>query len=105
FDHQFASLQVSLDGDCVTATCPPDNPYPVGCDIVMAGGDERGCVASTPDNPEVYFQEGNVCGAGNVSGTLACAARPGDPLSAENCPINKPVAYYPATPDGCPETD
>jgi hypothetical protein len=102
--YPYAAVSVEIDGDCVTAECPADNPYPVGCDIVMEGGDERGCVASTPENSVVYFQEGDACGAGHVEGTLGCAARPGDPLDAESCPINKPVTYYPATPDGCPET-
>jgi hypothetical protein len=98
------TVTVNLDGDCVTARCPPEAPYPVGCDITMAGGDSRGCVASTPTSPVVYFQEGDRCGAGHVTGTLDCSSEPGAPLNATNCPINKPTRYYPADRSGCPAT-
>ncbi|MEZ4392767.1 MAG: MopE-related protein [Polyangiales bacterium] len=97
-------VSVNLNGDCVTTRCPADCPYPVGCDITMAGGDPRGCVASTPRSPVVYFQEGDVCGAGRVTGTLRCSNVPGGGLNASNCPINKPQRIYPASRSGCPAT-
>jgi len=97
-------VTVNLTGDCLTARCPADCPYPIGCNINMAGGDERGCVASTPSNPVVYFQEGDACGAGRVTGTLRCSNVRGTGLNAANCPINKPTRYYPASRAGCPAT-
>jgi len=97
-------VTVSLDGDCLTASCPPEAPYPVGCSIVMSGGDERGCVASTPTGSVVYFQEGDACGAGHVSGTLRCSSEPGAGLNEGNCMINKDVRYYPTSRSGCPDT-
>ncbi len=103
--HALARLQLSIDGDCVSASCPAEAPYPAACEIVMDGGDERGCVASVPDGPTVYFQEGDACGAGHVGGTLSCASEPADPLSETTCPINKPQRFYPAAPDGCPATN
>jgi hypothetical protein len=98
-------VEVNLDGDCVTARCPPHAPYPVGCSIRMSGGDHRGCVASSPRNPVVYFQEGDVCGAGHVSGILRCSSEPGEGLNEGNCEINKPTRYYPRDRSGCPDTD
>jgi hypothetical protein len=98
------NVPVMLDGDCVTTRCPADCPFPVGCMITMAGGDSRGCVASRPDNPVVYFQEGDVCGAGRVTGTLRCSNVRGTGLNATNCPINKPTRYYPMDRSGCPRT-
>jgi len=95
---------VDLDGDCLTASCPPEAPYPVGCDITMAGGDSRGCVASSPTRSTVYFQEGDRCGVGRVTGTLRCASVPGPPLDATNCRVNKPSPTYPADRSGCPAT-
>lgn len=106
-------VNVDLSGDCVTTQCPAEAPYAVGCQITMQGGDGRGCVANTPGNPVVYFQEGDVCSAGHVEGTLLCSALlcvdgggSGDPvhLNAQNCPINKSQPMYPDTRDGCPET-
>ncbi|MBI4702830.1 MAG: hypothetical protein HY744_17070 [Deltaproteobacteria bacterium] len=97
-------VKVDIDGDCVTATCPPQAPYPIGCNIVMSGGDERGCVANSPGSSVVYFQEGDKCGAGHVSGTLTCSSLPGPPLGEANCAINKPVKYYPPNQSGCPDT-
>ena len=97
-------VTVSLDGDCLTASCPPEAPYPVGCSITMSGGDSRGCVASTPTGSVVYFQEGDACGAGHVSGTLRCSSEPGGGLDAGNCMINKDVRYYPTSRSGCPDT-
>ncbi|MCC6216529.1 MAG: hypothetical protein IT376_16825 [Polyangiaceae bacterium] len=96
-------LTVNLDGDCLTASCPPQAPYPIGCNVVFSGGDHRGCVANAGGSL-VYFQEGDACGAGNVSGTLTCSSQPGAPLSAANCAINKSTKYYPPTPSGCPDT-
>ena len=98
------TVGVNLDGDCLTARCPVDAPYPVGCMINMAGGDPRGCIASSPTSPVVYFQEGNACGAGRVTGTLSCSSTPGAGLNATNCLINKPTVYYPAARSGCPAT-
>lgn len=98
------NVEVNLDGDCVSARCPTEAPYPVGCMINMAGSDGRGCVASTPTSPVVYFQEGDRCGAGRVTGTLSCSSTPGAGLDASNCIINKPSPYYPETRSGCPRT-
>ena len=95
-------LMVDIDGDCVTATCPPQAPYPIACNITMAGNDPRGCVASQPNLSDVYFQEGDNCGAGHVTGTLTCSSQPGAPLDANNCPINKSQKFYVGQPNGCP---
>jgi hypothetical protein len=97
-------VTVNIDGDCVTASCPAATPYPVGCNIMMQGNDSRGCVAGTPLNSTVYFQEGDKCGVGHVSGTLQCATAPGSPLGPLNCAINKPTKFYPPTSAGCPHT-
>ena len=97
-------VDVDLDGDCVTASCPAAAPYPVGCDIVMDGRDPRGCVASDPTRSVVYFQEGDACGSGHVSGTLSCSSEPGAGLDETNCVINKDTRYYPRDRGGCPDT-
>lgn len=97
------NLPVNINGDCVTASCPPQAPYPIGCQITMAGNDPRGCIANN-GGPVVYFQEGDKCGAGNVSGTLLCSSQPGAPLGPTNCAINKSTKYYPPTKAGCPAT-
>ncbi|WP_157068833.1 hypothetical protein [Sandaracinus amylolyticus] len=97
-------VDVDLDGDCLTASCPAEAPYPVGCDIVMDGRDPRGCVASDPMQPVVYFQEGDACGSGHVSGTLSCSSEPGAGLSETSCMINKSTRYYPRDRGGCPDT-
>jgi hypothetical protein len=103
-------VSVSLSGDCVTTSCPAEAPYPVGCQITMDGNDGRGCVANTPGDSVVYFQEGDVCSAGHVDGILLCSALlcadGAEPvhLNAQNCPINKSQPIYPDTRDGCPET-
>jgi hypothetical protein len=99
------NVPVDLNGDCVTARCPAEAPYPVGCSIIMAGGDPRGCVASSPTNPVVYFQEGHLCGAGHVAGLLMCSSEPGAGLNASNCVINKAISYYPTSRSGCPATN
>jgi hypothetical protein len=75
----------------------------VGCTINMAGGDSRGCVAND-GGPVVYFQEGDKCGAGKVTGVLYCSSQPGAPLGPANCPINKSTKYYPTNKSGCPKT-
>jgi len=95
-------VNVDIDGDCVTATCPANAPYPIACTITMEGSDSRGCVASSPQGSAVYFQEGDKCGVGHVSGTLRCASQPGAALDAATCPINKSNPMYPASPGGCP---
>jgi len=98
------TVNLDIDGDCVTASCPPGAPYPIGCNLVFAGGDSRGCVASTPSNSTVYFQEGNNCGAGHVSGTLVCSNQQGAPLNEASCQINKSKKFYPGDASGCPAT-
>ena len=98
------TLNLNIDGDCVTASCPSNAPFPVGCNVTFSGGDSRGCVASSPGSAVVYFQEGNQCGAGHVSGTLSCSSEQGGGLNAGNCPINKPDTYYPSSSSGCPDT-
>jgi hypothetical protein len=95
-------LEVDIDGDCVTASCPPQAPYPISCNIVMSGNDSRGCVANAPGSAVVYFQEGDNCGAGHVTGTLQCSSQLGAPLSQANCPINKSDKFYPANKSDCP---
>ena len=98
------TVPVYINGDCVTASCPPQAPYPVGCNIKLAGGDPRGCVASSPTNPVIYFQEGDKCKKGKVQGLLYCSTKPGAQLSAKNCYINKSIKYYPTSKWGCPKT-
>lgn len=95
-------MPVNTTSDCVTVRCPASAPHPVGCSLVFAGNDDRGCVANTPNDPEVYFKEGNNCGAGQVGGKLLCSTKAGSGLNAANCPINKATRYYPATSAGCP---
>jgi hypothetical protein len=95
---------VNIDGDCLSASCPPQAPYPIGCNIVMSGNDDRGCVANLPGDSLVYFQEGDNCGAGHVSGTLQCSSVQGPPLDDMNCAINKQDKYYPDDLSGCPDT-
>jgi hypothetical protein len=99
-------VQLSIDGDCVTARCPASAPYPVGCDIHLQGGDNRGCVANDYGTSVVYFQEGDACHAGHVSGQLFCSSfLPPDSLDAENCPINKDRQFHVDDRDDCPETN
>ena len=87
-----------------TASCPPEAPYPVGCTVFFTPGDPRGCVANQPNDSVVYFQAGDQCDAGLVTGTLLCSEEPGEGLNAQNCPVNKPEVTYPPAPDGCPDT-
>ena len=98
------TVTVNINGDCVTASCPSQAPYPVGCNIQLAGGDSRGCVASSPTNSVIYFQEGDKCKKGKVQGVLYCSTKPGAKLSAGNCYINKSIKYYPSSKSGCPKT-
>jgi hypothetical protein len=103
---------VNLVEDCTFASCPPQAPYPIGCTITMEGNDARGCVANTPGTPLVYFQEGDacplfpgcgaVCGAGSITGILACSSQPGATLGPASCAINKAEPHYPADAAGCP---
>jgi hypothetical protein len=105
------TVPVDIDGDCLYAYCPPQAPYPIGCNIIMDGSDSRGCVANAQGSSAVYFKEGDACpnplcpfcDSGHISGTLLCSSQqaPG-PLNDMNCPINKPDKFYPADPSGCP---
>jgi hypothetical protein len=104
-------VPVNIDGDCLYAFCPPQAPFAVGCNIIMDGGDSRGCVANTPGTPGVYFKEGDACpnplcpfcDAGHISGTLYCSSQPAlELLNETNCPINKAQKFYPTDPSGCP---
>jgi hypothetical protein len=107
------NVPVFLDGDCLSAFCPQQAPYPIGCNITFEGGDSRGCVSTAPGGSEVYFQEGDACciviiptDCGNVSGTLLCSTVQGPALNATNCPMNKQTAIYPVSGGspkyGCP---
>ena len=106
-DLQCGPVQVPifLVGDCVTAACPAATPHPVGCTVFFTPGDDRGCVANRPGDASVYFQAGNSCNHGLVTGTLLCSEVPGAGLNAANCPVNKPEVSYPLDRGGCPATD
>jgi hypothetical protein len=95
-------VMLLLIGDCVTASCPPSDPYPVGCLVFLSGNDHRGCVANTPGSSVVYFQEGDKCDKGLVTGTIYCSKKQGAPLSFLNCPLNKKLPIYPQSSSGCP---
>lgn len=93
-------VAINVSGDCVcSAPCPPQAPYPVGCNVTFSGGDNRGCVAIAKS--QVYFQEGDACGAGKVTGQLFCSSQPGVGLNAQNCPINKSQKTYGQKPSDC----
>ena len=96
------TLDLMIEGDCVTAECPPEAPYPVGCQIVFDGGDSRGCIANSVGESVVFFKEGNNCGVGSLSGTLTCSTEVGEGLNAENCPMNKEEPLYPERDEDCP---
>jgi hypothetical protein len=98
-------IDLDLDGDCLTVTCPPEAPYPVACQVDFQGNDPRGCVAYDPPSSSVYLQEGNRCGSGRVLGSLTCSLLPGDGLNEMNCPINKQDVSYPRRQQGCAETN
>ena len=104
-------VPVDIDGDCLSVACPPQAPYPSGCELTMEGGDSRGCVANTPGQSTVYFQEGDACpifgiafgDVGHIAGRLLCSTQmPSEPLSATSCPIDKSEPLYPADASGCP---
>ena len=95
-------MKLELSGDCLTVTCPKEAPYPVGCDVIFTGGDDRGCVAYKPGSSSVFFKEGDVCSAGYLKGTLKCSCTPGTGLNATNCPINKSKKIYATSSSGCP---
>ena len=95
---------IMLFGDCLTVSCPPSAPYPKSCQVFFTPGDDRGCVASAPNSASVYFQAGDQCNAGFVSGKLCCSKNPAPPLDQNNCPINKPIQYHVDTKDKCPVT-
>lgn len=97
-------VPITFFGDCVTASCPAEAPYPVGCAVTFSPGDDRGCVASRPDSSQVYFQAGDECNAGFVTGHLLCSTVPGAPLDSTNCPISKPVQIHVSDRSMCPET-
>jgi hypothetical protein len=71
--------------------------------VFFTPGDDRGCVASTPTSPVVYFQAGDQCNAGLVTGTLCCSTTPKPPLNQQTCPINKPKPMHVANKTECPE--
>jgi hypothetical protein len=106
-DPEPSEIEVPLFivGDCVTAACPAEAPYPVGCNVIFSQGDDRGCVASQPAQSLVYFQAGDKCDQGLILGTLFCSDTAGPALSLATCPINKPVPMHVAAANMCPETD
>ena len=96
------SGQIFINGDCLCSIpCPAVAPHPVGCNIIMQGGDPKGCIGVNKLE-QVYFQEADQCGEGTVTGTLICSSKPGPGLNAQNCPINKPVPLYLTPPSQCP---
>lgn len=95
---------IFLFGDCLTMACPASHPYPKGCNVLFTPGDDRGCVASDPSSPVVYFQAGDQCNAGFVTGTLCCAKTPQPPLNQATCPINKPIPIHTSSQASCPAT-
>ncbi|MCC7535226.1 MAG: hypothetical protein IT379_03390 [Deltaproteobacteria bacterium] len=97
-------VPIFIAGDCQTARCPAEAPYPVGCEVFFSPGDDRGCVASSPGSPVVYFQAGDQCDRGFVTGTLHCSTTPGPALDSTSCPINKPTPMHVSDRGGCPET-
>lgn len=113
-DHEWpdpcapVEVDIFLLGDCLSVACPAATPVPVGCNVVFSPGDDRGCVAHTVGESDVYFQAGDQCNVGIVGGTLLCQAAgcgAGVPVALDsgNCPINKPVDIYAVDPDGCPD--
>jgi hypothetical protein len=91
--------------DCGTASCPPDYPFPVGCNITMGGSDSRGCVVHASGSSNVSFQVGSSCSGtadGFVTGTITCSKTAGPPLSAINCKISKPIKRYVTSLSACP---
>ncbi|GMV14618.1 MAG: hypothetical protein KJ015_24000 [Myxococcales bacterium] len=93
---------INLFGDCLTVSCPANAPYPKSCNVFFSPGDERGCVASTPTSSVVYFQAGDQCNVGLVTGTLCCSKTPQAPLTQQSCPINKPQPIHATSKSECP---
>lgn len=93
---------ISLFGDCLTVSCPSSAPYPMSCSVFFTPGDDRGCVASTPNSSVVYFQAGDQCNAGFVTGELCCTTTPQPPLTQQTCPINKPQQFHVQSSAECP---
>ena len=94
--------EINIDGDCTTVSCPPEAPYPVGCQVEFQGDDSRGCVAHSVGESSVYLQEGTLCNHGRVVGSLTCSSIQIGGLNANNCPINRVDALYPVNSGGCP---
>ena len=44
-------VPVNVNGDCVEVSCPPEAPFPVGCNLTFSGGDDRGCIANPDFSP------------------------------------------------------
>lgn len=93
---------INLFGDCLTVSCPASAPYPKSCNVLFSPGDDRGCVASSPQSSVVYFQAGDQCNVGLVTGTLCCSKTPQAPLTQASCPINKPQPIHASSKSGCP---
>jgi hypothetical protein len=100
-------VEVMLPGnDCATVTCPATHPYPIACNDLTfpPPGDNRGCVASEPARPSVFFKSGDGCSSGApLTGAVVCGVAPGAPLDAASCPFDKPTKIYVATPAQCPD--
>jgi len=96
------TLDLMIDGDCVTAECPLEAPHPVGCEINFDGGDSRGCVAHRIGESVVFLKEGNDCGVGSVTGVLVCSTERGDGLNELTCPMNKEDKIYTVDREDCP---
>lgn len=97
------TITIDLDGDCLEVMCPPEAPFVLGCDVDFEGNDPRGCVALLEDGHGLYYQEGDDCDAGHLSGTMTCGSVAGAPLSPALCPINKPDPIYAPSPSYCPD--
>lgn len=97
-------VEVVLPGsDCVSVSCPTEQPFPIGCaDMSYGGNDGRACVANN-GGPSVFVKEGNSCNSGSVTGTILCSQVAGDGLTLETCPLNKSSPRYPTSPGGCPD--
>ncbi|MFO0564968.1 MAG: hypothetical protein U0263_04855 [Polyangiaceae bacterium] len=94
---------INLIGDCLSVSCPAAAPYPKSCNVFFAPGDDRGCVASTPQSSTVYFQAGDQCNVGLIIGKLCCAKTPQAPLDQLNCPITKPIPIHVSDKNQCPQ--
>ncbi|MBW2525069.1 MAG: hypothetical protein JRI23_12880 [Deltaproteobacteria bacterium] len=101
-EGELVEVDIDAGGDCAWIYCPPEAPYPVGCQLDFVGNSPSGCVAYEPGSTGVYLQEGKACDAGEVTGTLSCSACPGDGPDAANCPVNKPDPSYVEEYQDCP---